>query len=103
MGCHRKYSSDLAAAERGNDHDFIAGTKRVIQARDHFAIDEKPDVLAHAILLVDDSMAHAGIAPVKRLQQNRERFTRSLYLLLAASIGKKRTRDRNADHATVTE
>jgi hypothetical protein len=92
-----------AAAQRGYDHHFISGAQGTVESLGHFAIDEKADVLADAVLLVDDAVTHAGVARIERFQQSGQRFAFGLDLLLTAGVGKKRAWNEDTDQATATE
>jgi hypothetical protein len=95
--------SRLTAAQRGYDHDFISGTQRTVEPPCHVSIDEKADVPADAPLFIDDAMAHPRETRIERIQQTFEGFAFGFDLLLPAGVRKQRTRNKNADHAAVTE
>ena len=92
-----------AAAQRGDDHDFVVCTQGMVETSSHVAVDEKTDVRANAILFIDDAVAHAWVAPIENIEQSCQRVPFGLDLLLPAGIGEKGARNEDANHATVTE
>ena len=57
-----------AAAQRGDDHDFVVCTQDMVDTSSHVAVDEKADVRANAILFIDDAVAHAWVAPIENIE-----------------------------------
>ena len=92
-----------AAAQRGYDHHYVSGAQGAVESLGHFAVNEKPDVPADAVLLVHDAVPHAGITRVQHFHERGQRFGLGFDLPLTAGVGKKRAWNQDADPATVTE
>lgn len=75
----------------------------MVESLGHCTVDEKADVLADAVLLVDDTVPHAGVARIEPLQQPGQRFAFGFDLPLTAGVRKKRAWNQDPDQATATE
>src|SRR5262245_6039728 len=89
------------AAEGLDDLDFVGWTQGPAHVENLLAVHEEPHMRAHAILLVDHTEAHAGIATVevgeKLAYCGAVRLDRT-----SARVGAKRCRDEDLHASTIT-